>query len=106
MADALVAIHERVVLDQGEPQSRGFRTDGGIGLNTTGRYSRLSNSRLQSCQVPDGSCPAGQRHYPSVQLNDFPEREIPHSGKPAIQGFVGGKDVLGRALEVVSGAGE
>lgn len=41
-----------------------------------------------------------------MELNNFPECEMPHSGKPTIQRFVRRKDVRRSALEILSRASE
>ena len=41
-----------------------------------------------------------------MELNNFPEREIPHSGKPTIERFVSGKNVRRSTFEILSWARE
>jgi len=41
-----------------------------------------------------------------VELNNLPECEIPHSGKPTIERFVSGKDMGRGPFEILSRASE
>ncbi len=51
MADALVPVHERVVLDQGKAQSCCFRGQPWVKINTGKALARLGQRGLQHAQI-------------------------------------------------------
>ena len=51
MTDALVAVQERMVLDEGERDGGSFRRQGGLGVLATSRHARLCHGGLQGTQI-------------------------------------------------------
>ena len=88
MSNPFVAVDERVIPDQRKPERSSFGGHGGIGFDPTGRHPGLCDSRFEGPQVMNARGAARLGNQASVELNNFPEREIPHSGKPTIQRFV------------------
>jgi len=41
------------------------------------------------------------RYDAAMELNEFPEAEIPQSGEPTVKRFVSGKDMFGGPLEIL-----
>ena len=106
MSYPFVPVYERVIADQRKPERRGFGRQGWIGFHPAGRHAGLCDSRFQGSQVTNTRGSARLRNESSVELNHFPEGEIPHSGKPTIQRFVSRKDVRRGAFEILCRASE
>src|SRR5439155_20667503 len=79
--NALVAIDERVALNQRQAQRRGLVSESGIQVTTTERGLRLGDCGLQRPEVPDAGRAAGRLEEAPVQLNDLPQRDVAHQAR-------------------------
>src|SRR2546422_2224788 len=81
MPDALVAIDERVALNQRQAQRRALINEGGIQVNTIERGLGLGDGGLQRTKVPDAGRATSRLEEAPMQLNDLPQRDIPHQAR-------------------------
>jgi len=101
MADPLVAVNERMIPNQREPQRRGLGRERRIRIHTAGARARLRDRRLEASQISEARGSPSLCNEAAVQLYHLPECEVPHSGKPSIQRFVGRENLGGSAFEIL-----
>ena len=102
VADALVAINERMIQDQsvGKRGALGRKADVQIGSVKGG--TRLRDGRLEGAQVANGRRAPGTGHNPLMEPNDLGEAQVAfarHLSEPAIQLGVLREDKLGDGVE-------
>ena len=84
MPDPLVAVDERVVLDEREPEGGGLVGEGrGEGAPLEGG-PRLGQGRLEGAEVPEPGRPAGLGDDAPVQVERLGEREIAQRGSARV----------------------
>jgi len=81
VADAFVAIHERVVLNQREAQCRGLLDQGGVQSDITERGLGLSDGRVERAKIADASPTTSCVQEAAVQIDHLAERQIPHQAR-------------------------
>src|SRR3989442_14020619 len=81
MPDALVAIDERVPLNQRGAQRRSFLSQGGIQVGATEGGRGLGDRGLKCAGITDASRAACRLEEALEQLDNLPQREIPHQAK-------------------------
>jgi hypothetical protein len=78
MANALVAIDERMIADQRKTQGGGFSRQAWIQILPIERHLRLSNSRLKAAKIAHAFKPASLPEHEAMKLQDLLERQIPN----------------------------
>jgi len=81
MPNALVAIDERVALNQRQTQRRSLVSKSRIQLSTTERGPGLGDCRFQRPEVPNAGCAAGRLEEATMQFNDLPQRDVAHQAR-------------------------
>src|SRR3989442_5785661 len=81
MPDTLVAIDERMALNQRQTQRRGLLSESGIQVTTTERGLGLGDCGLQRTEVPDAGRAPGRPEEAPMQLNDLPQRNVAHQAR-------------------------
>src|SRR5574341_884241 len=81
MPDALVAVDERVALNQGQTQRCGLLGESGIQVTTTERGLGLGDCGLERSKVPDASRAACRLQEAPMQLDDLPQRDVAHQAR-------------------------
>src|SRR5438034_81116 len=81
MADALVAVDERVVLDQREAERRGLLDHGRIEIDAIERRLWLCNGGVERTEIADAGRAAASLEDVAVQLDNLPQGEISHQAR-------------------------
>jgi hypothetical protein len=97
MADALVAVEERMVVDQRETQRCRLLHQRGIQVDTAERCPGLSDGRLQSAQIPDPRGTPCRLEKSPVQLDDPASARYASARRRYSPRFL--QDPLGRHLK-------
>jgi hypothetical protein len=75
-----------VALNQREAQRRGFLNQRGIQIGATGGGLGLGDGRLKGAKIADAGRAAAHLEEAAVQLDDLPQRDIPHQARRRYNG--------------------
>src|SRR5436309_6604428 len=81
MPDALVAIDERVALNQGQTRCRGLLGKSGVQVTTTECGFGLGDCRLKRTEVPNAGRAACRRQETPMEFDDLSQREVAHQAR-------------------------
>lgn len=81
MADSLVAINKRMVLDQCEAQTGNFLKESRIKILTAKRLPRLSKRSFQQAKVSDSCRTTGLLDQLAMKLDDFSQAQPTHQAR-------------------------
>lgn len=81
VADALIAVDERVVLNQGEAQRRRLLDHGRMQIDATERRLWLSDGGVECVKMADAGRAATSPEDAPMQLDDLPQGEISHQAR-------------------------
>jgi hypothetical protein len=78
MADALVAVDEGMIRDQGEAKGGGLVDGRRVQFDSAERSVRLCQRRLEKTKIAEARGAAGLLQEAAVKVDDLPQREVAH----------------------------